>query len=297
MSSENYHGKKVAVFHIGTMKVGTTSIQSFLRANKETIRDRDGIYWLADYIRQPDRLTALMKEAGATGKSIVICDEGLWHHAFERADLQGMKDALPGYDFRAIMYVRKPADFLESWYLQGVKSGKGEPLFGNFTNHSFVRRGLNFKERMPSVASIFGGITIRAYERSQLKNGDAVSDFLDFVGIDEDGLQRPPAENVTPDPNVLMMARITKELAMPSHAEAIRKIANNIGRSGKSSILYPRDIRDIERRYSGQIEWLHENYGVPGRKSFFDPTEKRPSSGRQTLRPVYDWIMEKLASQ
>lgn len=292
---ETYHNRKVAIIHIGTMKVGTSSIQEFFRANREKICDRDGAYWLADYIRDPATLIGHMKKARAGGKSIILCDEGLWHHAFTgRVDLRGLKDVLPGYEFRVIMYVRRPDEFLESWYLQGIKSGSGTPLFGDFVKTDFVRRGLDFRGRLPKVEAIFGPITVRAYERSQLKNGDSVSDFLQFAGVDEDGLIRPSLANVTPDPNALMMARVMREKADRADHAMIHKIAEGIGCADRVSILYPQEVREIEHRYRGQIEWLHETYGTAGRNSFFDKWIIPPTEHSQgSLRPVYDRLMSR----
>lgn len=292
MGGENYIGRKVAILHIGTMKVGTTSVQRFLRANSDKIRDRHGLYWMTNYIRTPAVLATHMQKAGAEGKSIVICDEGLWHFAFsDRADIQGMKDALPGYEFRVIMYVRRPDEFLESWYLQGLKTGTGAPTFSSFIDNIFAREGMDFQGRLPQIEAIFGPVTVRAYECSQLTNGDSVSDFLQFAGIDEDGLVRPAVANVTPDPNVLMMARVMRQKVASADYEIIQKIAQGIGSANKVSILYPQEVREIESRYRGQIEWLQETHGAIGRDAFFDKWITPPASTGHTLRPIYDRIM------
>lgn len=293
----NYRSRKTAVIHIGTMKVGTTSIQKFMAENKEKIYADTGLWPICQYVRNPDLLQKIIKTERAADKSLMICDEGFWHHAFvnDRVDLQGIREVLADYSFKVVLYVRRPEEFLESWYLQGLKSGTGAPTLDKFFKSPFVHEGMNFRERLPKIVQLFGGVTVRAYERSQLVGGDAVTDFLSFCGIAPDGFVLPPKANETPDPNALMMARIMREFTGKTDQEDLRRAAERLSSKERYSILSPDEIEEIDQRYSSQIRFLQEHFGDSSRTSFFDQeTARRSKADPRSIRRIYDQVIREV---
>ncbi|MXN49426.1 hypothetical protein GR138_29990 [Shinella kummerowiae] len=293
----DYRNSKIAVIHIGTMKVGTTSIQKFMAENKEKIYADTGLWPICQYTRTPQQLQEILRSEKATGKSLMICDEGFWHHAFvnKRVDLLGIRDILADYSFKVVLYARRPAEFLESWYLQGLKSGTGAVTLDKFLNSPSVSEGLNFQERLPRFVKTFGDVTVRAYERSQLVGGDAITDFLSFCGILPDGFVFPAKANETPDPNALMMARLMREFAPQSDHENLRRATERLTSKERYSILTSDEIVEINRRYSPQIRFLQEQYGRPGRTSFFDEaTVRLGHSDSRSIRRIYDEVITEI---
>lgn len=296
----DYRGRKTAVIHIGTMKVGTTSIQQFMAENQKEIYAKSGLWPICQYVRTPDRLREVLKADRAEGKSLMICDEGIWHHALvsKHVDLPGIRDVLSDYSFKVILYVRRPDEFLESWYLQGLKSGTGATTVDKFLKSPSLREGMNFQGRLPKIAKLFGGVTVQAYERSQLLGGDAISDFLSFCGIEPEGLVMPPKANKTPDPNALMMARVMRELVGHKDHDILRRAAEQFSSKEKYSILTPDEINEINRRYSAEITFLQKRYGKSNRVSFFDAEPViPPESEQRSIRLIYESSMRELARQ
>lgn len=293
----DYRSRKIAVIHIGTMKVGTTSIQKFMAENQKKIYADTGLWPIRQYVRTPDLLQKVLKADGAGDKSLMICDEGFWHHAFvtNRVDLQGIRDVLADYYFKVVLYVRRPVDFLESWYLQGLKSGTGAVTLDRFLKSRFVHEGMNFQERLPKIAELFGGVTVRAYERSQLIGGDAITDFLSFCDIAPNAFVLPPKANETPDPNALMISRVMREFVADNDHEDLRRATERLLSKERYSILSPDEIDEIDRRYSRQIRFLQEQYGKPKRLSFFDAdTARNSQSDPRSIRRIYDQVIAEI---
>ncbi|QEW23948.1 hypothetical protein LA6_006186 (plasmid) [Marinibacterium anthonyi] len=184
------------VLHIGRHKSGTSSLQHFLGGRREYL-DRLGILYprtgssnriahhaLVDACNSkrtgPEAIgpmiEGLKRELGPQHHMVLLSSE-----AFQNLDdmsrLSAVIEALGIDRVRVVCYVREHLDYAISGFRQMVQN---QTRFVTFNTYAwrfkdpagFIRRWQNL-----------GELTLKWYDRSQLKNGDVIADFCEIVGF------------------------------------------------------------------------------------------------------------------
>ena len=226
-------GMKIYV-HIGFAKTGTTTIQSFLHENQFALLggkrslvltglgpnancselaiygfqpsatdykesrflQRHKIQSAVDYERACRHVEATLHEAIGKSKpqALIVSSEMLSNHLRTEERVSRLAELLWRYsrDIDIIAYVRRQDQLWVSMYSQYLKAGGSAP-FASKPIESLI----NFKPTLDSWSRVFGrsSMSVGVLERSSLRNGDLIDDFLDRVGLDSEGLSRPLIKN------------------------------------------------------------------------------------------------------
>jgi hypothetical protein len=255
--------------HIGTEKTGTTSVQKFLRKNRELLA-RNGILYpeapgpqnhtgLAAAAQDVEKVGPLRKSLGLTSeeavrkhraemmaafkaelgarpwKTVVMSGEHCSSQLGEDAEVRWLKDWLaPLFDtIRIVIYLRRQDDFLLSLYSTAVKSGATHSI--RVPADKALKARYDHWGLLERWAHVFGreAMICRRFERARLKNGDIVDDFLDAAGIDP-GLdfERPEDVNESMDAETLEFLRLFNQ-----HVPRFEKGKVNPSRDNVVSLL------------------------------------------------------------
>lgn len=228
-----------AVLHVGTMKTGTSTLQATLAANSEILLAADYRY-LGWPMRSPDRIEGQLATY-APGTNVIISDEGLWHFCgTKRSDTRSIAKLLAEYRTTIIVYFRRPDEYVEAWFSQGLKKGSGSPDILSFLSSGFVnsapyepglddgpasfdnpefldRIDLSIHKRLAYFRDVFpeAEIVVRPYEKGQLAGEDIVVDFFDAAHLDADisvdELERSVDENVSPSADTVLFASLLRQ--------------------------------------------------------------------------------------
>jgi len=239
--------------HIGTMKTGSSALQSFLEENKDLLAKKGyafpvfkdiGIksnfnfrnaHFLVGEKDTPKENLEIKKKAYAKLEKIVkefdkiiLTDEVIWHRVLQgENDFQRIIEEFKqiGCDVKVIVYLRRQDTMVESMYNQLVKSN--QMVTKKFMEHlPNIRKcfPLNYYEHLEKIKSAVGkeNLIVRVYEKEQFEGTDhsIYSDFLKVVGLsltDEFKIQRA-AENFGIYGNYIEIKRIINGL--PEYKEA-----------------------------------------------------------------------------
>jgi len=205
--------------HIGCHKTGTTSIQRTLQANEKTLAQHNLVFfynnresgerklpdlhsWLGfDHDRGlvPDGMRIkgpkeLANQLSQLPGDVVVSSEN-FSFIFDPKEISRLKNALSKVfdDIKVICYIRRQDQHIVSHHQEGSKvSRRAEnDLFGHtphaippFQEHHALY--LDYHQRLGFWGDIFGdeNLVIRVFDRVLLKNGDAVADFFELLGIE-----------------------------------------------------------------------------------------------------------------
>ena len=210
--------KKTIFLHIGLEKTGTTSIQNFLFNNAEQLQKISIFYptvlgenqtSLCIYSGQTKYIESLASEnreiqikkdlpqtiksiinnfEKSNCKNLVFSNEHLSSRLKNANDIKNLKELFAPYSYhvKIVMYVRNQVDLLESLYFEGIKDGGKNRLCDWANNFTYFE--LDYMQMLEKWESVFGkdSIMVKLFDRSILKNGDAVDDFLDLLSIEND---------------------------------------------------------------------------------------------------------------
>jgi hypothetical protein len=257
------------LLHIGLPKTGTTSLQELLFGAHPEIRyfgqtnvwsDRDANIVLRALLLGDADDTAAAREVLAsvmeTGSAIVISDEALtlgefmlratrWPVKSDHIATAHRAHKLLG-DAEVLIVLRNQADWLESWHLQGLKSGK----YTETGYRDWLRRDLGASaERLlglldydriyQAYCNAFGTrhVHVRFYEQYREHFEDLAAECADLICIDPDHARRlltlGEARNVTG----------TRFVGLPSF---IKHLADTAGVRPIINAL-PASVRDLLR--------------------------------------------------
>jgi hypothetical protein len=208
------------IAHIGWHKTGTTAIQYVLHSNRRLLRERwrlnypeTGIYerrahhiacWklmprLEPMLRRmghgntPDSealFRAMLEETRDLGcTSMLISSETL--SQIQDYEPQRLAGIFKGHSLEIVGYVRRQDRYLESRYSHLVK-GRRRLKTGvmRFAQHFLSTNALDYGDHFRRWAAAVGreNLKVRVYDRAILRGGDVRLDFLDALGIHEEGL-------------------------------------------------------------------------------------------------------------
>lgn len=231
--------------HIGTEKTGTTSIQRFLKANRELLGRHGILYPAAPGEQNHLGLTVAALEDKKTGPlrkifevrtredlrkfrdalnrdladelkvrpytKAIMSGEHCSSRLVSEAEVERLKGMLSPFFDRIfiVVYIRRQDDYLLSTYSTTIKSGRTRPLVvptGRRVQTRYDHWGL-----ISRWARVFGkdSIVCRKYEKPSLKGGDVILDFLDAVQVDQNlPFERPESLNESLDANTLEFLRL-----------------------------------------------------------------------------------------
>ena len=291
--------KPRCVLHLGTMKTGTTSIQSWLKLNRQNLK-RDSWVYPGWPFRTPGMFSERVQECDPE-ENLIVSDEGLWHFGgTERSRTDEIANVLKGYDVRAIVYFRRPDQFLEAWFKQGLKRGTGAHSLSRFLGHGDVRDSV--LTRLNFFANIFGeeNLVVAPYERSQFVDGDLIKDFVAKAGLPSDyasGGRATGSDNISPSADAMLLAGIMRKVFGTSQ-DIIDAFLNSAGspsdRSRKTTVLTPQEIREITDHYRPQFEEIQARFGSGAAPGFFSSWEDGSPAQMSPLRGAYNKYMQRL---
>lgn len=194
--------------HIGIHKTGSSSIQRFLARNLERLENAGYGLFVAGK-KTSGHVGRLGREITdgktmQTGKVMprfvrFLAKTPCEHQIASSERLEGLaqpeaallRQLIGDRPIRLIVYLRRQEDAIESAYLEHLKRGYSsssfDEWFGEFVetprrNRDFLRFDYEALLRRWKAAG-FDDVQVRRYERSQLKNGDVIDDFLQAIGM------------------------------------------------------------------------------------------------------------------
>ncbi len=210
------------LFHAGTTKTGTTSLQHFLRNNREVLQSKGYIFpsflgadnhtKLAAYgldtdaiapvkmdlkLTEPEVIEAFRKELDIEfkknirpGKKYVLTNEHCSAHLHTTEEITRLYDLLrsTGHTIKVIIYFREPSEYLASSYSTLLKMGATHGM--ECPTGRALDRKYNYFNICKRWAKVFGreNLIARIYARDALVGGDIRKDFLEVIGLDGQGL-------------------------------------------------------------------------------------------------------------
>lgn len=216
---------KKLILHIGNHKTGTTTIQWWLFENKKRFEEY-GISCFFD--SSSDKIkknsmnyfdhsqvstygvkikSGLVQALKLNPKEKILMSSEAFSWIFEKKELQKFKKELENYfnDIKIVVYIRRQDRQAISHYQQGCRAYGVEGKFysGNFTalpiiDHNAIKY-LDYDKRLSIWGDVFGdeNIDIRVFDRTLLKNGDIVSDFAEYLRVDDSLMTKPKEKNIS----------------------------------------------------------------------------------------------------
>lgn len=291
--------KPKCVLHLGTMKTGTTSIQSWLKQNRQNLK-RDSWVYPGWPFRTPRMFSEIVQECEPE-ENLIVSDEGLWHFGgTERSRTQEIAEVIKGYDVKAIVYFRRPDQFLEAWFKQGLKRGTGAHNLQNFLNHGDVLNSV--LPRLNFFANIFGekNLIVAPYEPDQFVDGDLISDFIAKTGI-PGGYQTESSKavsaNVSPSSDAMLIAGIMRKV-FRTDEPVIEEFLQTSGRAnaklGGTTIFSPAEIRVINEHFRPQFAEIQSRFGSGVDTDFFMNWGGSDDIEMSPLRGAYNKLLKRV---
>ena len=286
------------ILHIGHSKTGSTSIQESLSMSRERLL-QEGILYpkirfkeinhraLSPVVCFDNQRNALMVRMGKDRTTIVRQSQAEWEAVFRQVKknrpqvvilsaenlfrdlgphqgkiLQELIGTITRRSPRVLAYVRSPASFYLSRLQQFLKGGKGLHLPSPYNKAAVIASYVSF---FPNC------VEVRAFERQQLLDSDAVSDFADWLGIPSlkaDFAGRNSNESVSAEA-ISILFRLAP-LQAPKNLEQVKR-QNELSKTVKrldqllpqptKPVLRPR-VRAEVNALNTDFEQLQDLYGL-----------------------------------
>ena len=256
-----------AIIHIGSDKAGSSRIQSCLHANLQHLEAR-GIHVVRTGYRgagighaglatpTPNILKELRSELEQyPSKDILLSYEGF--HFMSADDLLLLRDALSGYYFEIVYYIRSQAEIAQSGILQNIKQGaEGLPLIDKVRARYFLKSPRLYSGIVDRFSEVFGSDNIKVfiYDRELFPDGDIAKHFFQIVCENNVGLLFPKSLD-NPSLNVVS-ALFVQNLKLGAIAPSVLRECADI--SILCSSKMSSDIFFLSRAEVSEIEAFHE---------------------------------------
>jgi len=221
--------KRNLILHIGSGKTGTTALQSFLKINNGLLHNHGFHYmvspqwgdnshhllgfalWGKEHLGLPNipnidisdlfqKMETEINQLDEKITSVVISSELL----FEIANTEKINPLIEFINknfatTNIVAYLRRQDEHIQSLYQHWIKTGHKQ--FRDKTITQFINnfQGDNYFEKLTAWANHFGkeNISVRLYEKQQLKNSDLFADFMSLLNIqDISSFTKPPKDNL-----------------------------------------------------------------------------------------------------
>ncbi len=214
------------LFHAGTTKTGTTSLQRFLANNREALASKGHVFpafledsqssgnhrKLAVYaldvesivpakiqlsLTEPGPIRAFRRQLDQQFKrdikednNYILSSEHCSANIHTGPEMSRLHDLLKstGHEVKVIIYFRDPCEYLASTYSTLLKIGETHEM--RSPTRRVLGRKYNYLNICERWARVFGeeNLVARVYAREALVEGDIRKDFLDLVGVTSEGL-------------------------------------------------------------------------------------------------------------
>lgn len=253
------------ILHAGAHKTGTTMIQQALAKLAPDLAER-GVHYV-DYqaLKEPGVLSYMHpakeyddRRASVTeffarliqvhrGETLLLSSESffsfanLWQVSPERQFYGDLAHSAPRFkklglfdDITIIYYLRRQDRFLNSVYLEYVKSGVIDVPFEEFYGQVPLEK-LSWKRLLETLAAVYGEDRVSVGLFEDIKKGGQryLADFLDKVGVDI-------------EPPVMNFSAGNRSLPLAAYEEAIEAYPT-LDRDARRALG-----RQLQRRYSGR---------------------------------------------
>jgi hypothetical protein len=314
--------------HIGLNKTGTTSLQNLFAAHRDTLLRHGVLYpvsgihanahhwlsWLCGFHQGPapaadftaERLSEQLKAEfrQAPGATVLLSSEFM----SVKGDIARLVQLLKPADVRVIVYLRRHDTWLQSVYVQAVKTVL-QPKWGRgMTSYlkavGAARNVANYRTMLDDWARHVGAenIVVRPFERSQM-SGALHQDLLRAMGCHEAADALPaelPRENESVSYEAVNLIDIAAHTRLPESAKAwIRDsvLRHDPGTQRGVAYLSPQDrlamLRAREDDYAHIARtWLGREDG----RLFHDPLPDASAPWTPPVHPTAMWIADRFAA-
>jgi hypothetical protein len=207
------------ILHIGTEKTGTSSIQSYLTANRLYLREKGVLYpaslgheshvWLAnhaagfmdredensqlrklgcgslDECRDKIRRGLLAEVAKSACETVILSSEHCSSRLQTEEHVLRLKTLVGeiSNDVVVVVYLREQSEFLTSRFSTAMKAGYGGPLVA--PGEQGFKSQCDYAAMLDRWAEAFGKekLRVRLFQKGDLRNDDVVADFLEVCGL------------------------------------------------------------------------------------------------------------------
>lgn len=256
---------KQILLHIGSPKTGTTAIQGFLKGNPDVLADAGVNYVSAG---RANIAHNSVPKLFRSGEAQAVCDAIA--HEIDTSDAHihvisselfflpnNMKLVakmfaahLPKPLLQAtkvVCYLRRQDRYLEALYKQYVKNGKIPADPDGFYRAQFNK--LSYSPTLAVFADKFGqeNVIVRPFERSALRNGDAVEDFIYQC---EAPIPTDILRAAKPTSNKTFSVEVTEILGLVSRHTGLntRQMIRSMTRMDDAAIVRSNDVFDHAAR-------------------------------------------------
>ncbi|MGB0370935.1 MAG: hypothetical protein ACPGN3_06240 [Opitutales bacterium] len=187
--------------HIGLHKTGSTSIQAYLRDNEEHLKNQGYLYPtkktkshnnIAFELNKSSRfdegresIKFLRRQISKNPeKRLILSAESF--NSISKKSIERLIKHLPG-EVTCIAYIRPQDEFLESIYVQRLKTGRADLDFESFLQEINFLKFADYRKKIFPWIDVLedrGKVVLRSYSRQHLLNNDIISDFLSILGIE-----------------------------------------------------------------------------------------------------------------
>ena len=314
------------ILHVGTHKTGTTTIQDTFALNRDLLSERGLVFpqigkasgqhgLVTDWIDLPkyyhldtsskDAWKRLARDHARSDRTVLISTEELSRgNPASRVDMKNLRELLSGFDeIKVVCCLRNQISFLQSIYLQVVKSGINihwGNFFGGATS-SRMATGLfldyNDLRRYLETGFSRSEITFFSYEREIKESHGIIGRMMAECGLAHcaGDLQILPAghSNVSPDPLGTWVAVhvLNSKPFKPWLMETAREALDDTGRAGmKTTIFTKEEYEKLKNIFSPLNENFNADEAAAGSGTEIgDFPEERMLTFRDSLTPAY-WV-------
>jgi len=277
------------ILHLGTPKTGTTGLQQYLSQNSEDLASK-GAHYLKSFRRGPSHnyLMRLLRKGGKKlfirnklNAEIMAGEGGAAILSTETAygvfgTTHVLKSLEPEVRKRVeiLCYARRQDLFLEAMAKQKAKNALFRGELSSYCFDEKQRRKASYLSFADKIGNRFPEVSIqfRAFDRTQLKDGDVVQDFCAFAGLaPEDRPENPfSGSNRTPSLQVVEALRDHDFQGNVHRRNTLREIMKQDNKDFfRSRDVLPPEARErIIALYAGENDELFERYGDKGRARF-----------------------------
>lgn len=302
---------KELILHIGSTKTGSSAIQDFLSTNRGALEKHDVLYpnvgiagsahhllaasihpnaWsmhAADFEGKDrgacyEEFVKQVQEAAAkSSASRIFISSEYWWGKFDQTFFSRIKSLSEAFDLRLLCYLRPQDEWLESTYVQCVKSGEGrtfrEWLLASldqaraFCHYDVILR--QWEQIIPPER-----IHVRPYEAAEGAT-DSIAEVLDFLEIPKKNslVSLTGKSNPSPIPRDTEIIRLINRSALSAAQK--EKIRRNLVRNSEKKDPHTRfhylsadETIELFTRYQRGNEAVAQKYS----KSRTGPLFKRP---------------------
>ncbi|WP_318472315.1 hypothetical protein [Photobacterium leiognathi] len=228
--------KKTLYIHIGTGKTGTSALQKFLVFNENILYENHDIKYLITGRDQnkhraldlnarrhdTDGLSKVKKLLIEVNKEILeskatrflISDEDF--PGLTKNEIQLYREMIDSrINIKVIIYLRRQDEYLESWYLQLVKTGQYNLDINSLKERLLKKEVFEYSQILERWESVFGvnNLIIRIYQKTRFIDNDLFDDFMGIFNINSNKIKKE---------SKIVNSSLTRDKAL-----LIKKIANN----------------------------------------------------------------------